>query len=461
MWDIKYRPAKFSDVLGQDGPVEVLKARLKKGTALDTSYIFSGGAGRGKTTLARILSRALLCQSLTPDCEPCNACDNCKSALDEESAAVTEMDAASRGTVEHVKAIVDSLPFVVQGAPKKVYIFDECHRMSKDAQDVLLKPIEDKQLVAILCTTEAAKIRGPIRTRCEDHAIRTITRDHILARMKYILEQEKVEYEEDAVLMVIDQSGGHVRDAINKLEMLGQLGPVTIDSVRDYLNLNVVSKYYEILLTLGAPAQAIAMAEQVMDSVSAEDLSEGLAEAAMNSFRLANNMFVNFSYVDRELATKVHAMYGDKVTHLAEYFLRSYRVSRTSIISDLVACQAGVPDKAITVAAPVVVQATVVPATTTPVVTSAPAPIQAPQGRPVGPAPTPTAPIVEASEAPRVKLTDVERRAMPSSMPRDNTKGTTSTPLGPVTHSADPYLPTPEFRSKLRRLMQFGRGGPA
>lgn len=455
MWDTRYRPLNFRDVLGQEGPIEVFKSRLSKGTALDTSYIFSGGAGRGKTTLARIWSRAMLCQNLTSDQEPCNECDNCQASLGDDSAAITEMDAASRGTMEHVRAIVDTLPFMVVGAPKKIYIIDECHRMSKDSQDVLLKPIEEKRMVAVFCTTATEKIQGTIKTRCEEHQIRSVTKEDILKRLKYILAAEKVTaYEEDALVMIIDRSGGHVRDAINKLEMLSQLGPITVESVREYLNLNLVSKYYQILLALGDPAQSITLAEQVLDSTSAEELSEGLAEAAMNSFRLTHNMLADFSYIDRDLAAQVSAMYGTKVTHLAEYFLRSYRVSRTSVISDLVACQAGIPDKGVAISAPVLVQApfTIQQAVSTALI---PGPVKA-----ATPIPTPTVVAPVKSIDPKLEMTEVERKALPSSMPRDNTQGTSAiTTTLQVSHSTD-YMPAKEFRSKLLRLMQFGKGSP-
>ena len=262
MWDTMYRPMRFTDVLGQEGAVQVLKQRLIKKTALDISYIFSGGHGQGKTTLARILSRAMLCQNLTADAEPCNQCENCTDILADASAAFSEMDAASRGTIEHARTLVDGLAFVVPGASKKVFVFDEVHRMSRDAQDVLLKPLEDKRMVGVFCTTEPEKIRGPIRSRCEEYQIRKITREDVLKRMKWILDQEKVEYEDDAVLIVIDYSGGHVRDVVNKLEQMAQLGPVTVASVRDHLNLSVVSTYYQILLSLSDPTTAITLAEQ-------------------------------------------------------------------------------------------------------------------------------------------------------------------------------------------------------
>jgi DNA polymerase III subunit gamma/tau len=345
VWDVKYRPRTFSDVLGQGGTVQVLKSRLCKGTAMDTSYIFSGGHGRGKTTLARILGRALLCQDLQEDGEPCNECDNCEAILGETSMAFAELDAASRGTIDNVRHIVDDLDFITVGATKRIYVFDESHRMSRDAQDVLLKPLEDKRLVGIFCTTEPAKIRGTIRSRCEEYPIRKITREDILGRMRGVLEKESTGFNEDAVLTVIDHCGGHVRDVLNRLEMISQLGDVTLDVVREYLDLGLVSTYYQTLLALGRPAEAVALVEGACDRVGVEEVSAGLAEAAMNSYRLAHGMFAEFTYVDRELAEKVHGVYGDDVVRLAEYFLQR-RVGKTGLICDIIRCAGGVPTPA-------------------------------------------------------------------------------------------------------------------
>ncbi len=344
MWDIRYRPLKFSDVLGQEGAVQVLKSRLLKGTALDTSYIFSGGHGIGKTTIARILARALLCQNLSSDAEPCNTCENCKAILEETSPAFTEKDAASQGTVDNVRAILEDLPYVLRGVPKRVYLFDEAHRMSRDAQDVLLKPIEDKRLVCMLCTTEPEKIRNAIRSRCEDYNLRRITREDIFARMAWVLQQEQVEFEENAVLTVIDYSGTHVRDALNRLEMLAQLGPVTTKLVQEHLNLSVTSTYYQVLLSLGEPSKALELVECLCDKVGVEDIYEGLAESAMNSYRLAHKMYVNFVFVDRDLAKKVHDLYGDQGTvDLARYFLGARHPSKTNLVCDVLSCASGLP----------------------------------------------------------------------------------------------------------------------
>jgi DNA polymerase III subunit gamma/tau len=337
VWDTTYRPLTFADVLGQKGTVQLLKARLKNGTALDTSYIFSGGSGQGKTTLARIYARAMLCENLDKnDPEPCNHCESCTSILHDSSVAFSEQDAASQGGIEQIRRIVDSLPFTVVGASKRIYLFDECHRMSKDAQDVLLKPLEERKMIGMFCTTEPEKVRGAIRSRCEEYGVRKVTRDDILVRMRHILEAEKIEYEDDGVLTVIDYAGGHVRDVVSRLEMIAQVGPITLDSVREHLNLSVISTYYQILLNLTSDTKkALQLVDQACDRVTAEEVASGVSEAAMNAFRLANGMSADFSNTDKALAAEVYKMYGVDLIKIATHFLRSRFVTQVSLICDI------------------------------------------------------------------------------------------------------------------------------
>ncbi len=253
-----------------------------------------------------------------------------------------------------MRRLVDNLVYGVPGAAKPIYLFDEAHRMSRDAQDVLLKPIEDKRLVALLCTTELGKIRGTIRSRCEGYEIRKIAREEILARARKILELEGVEYDEDAVLTVIDHARGHVRDVLNGLETIAQLGAITVESVRDRLDLSVVSQYYEVLLALGDAPRAIELVESICDRVGPSQTAVGIAEAAMNAYRQANKIQSEYSSFDRNLAEQVYALYGAATPSIAQYFLRSGASSTIDVVCDVVAyCAAGgVPAGPAVVAAP-------------------------------------------------------------------------------------------------------------
>jgi DNA polymerase III subunit gamma/tau len=457
VWDTQYRPLTFADVLGQEGTVQLLKARLRNGTALDTSYIFSGGSGQGKTTLARIYARAMLCENLDKsNPEPCNQCESCRSILNDSSAAFSEKDAASQGGIDQIRRIVDSLPFTIVGVDKRIFLFDECHRMSKDAQDVLLKPLEERKMIGMFCTTEPEKVRGAIRSRCEEYGIRKVTRDDILVRMKHILEAEKVEYEDDGVLTVIDYAGGHVRDVVSRLEMIAQVGSVTLDNVREHLNLSVVSTYYQILISLLIdPKRALHLVDQACERVTAEEIASGLSEAAMNSFRLVNGLGVDFSFTDRELAKKTYELYGLKLIEISSYFLRSRYVTQVGLICDL-ATLAFSGDK-IPVARQPIALAPTLQIAATPVVSRAPV-IGTPP-TPSEPVEVPSPPVYEAksedpissdtpaignlgSDDPRA-MTIYDTHVIPEANPGKRTKfnlvsheTTTSNEREPITHEA-------------------------
>lgn len=222
------------------------------------------------------------------------------------------------------------------GAQSHLVLAHNCHRMSKDAQDVLLKPLEERKMIGMFCTTEPEKVRGAIRSRCEEYAIRKVTREDVLVRMKRILEAEKVEYEDDGVLIVIDFSGGHVRDVVSRLEMIAQLGPVTVESVREHLNLSVVSTYYDILLNIPTDTKkALQLVDTACDRVTPEEVASGIAEAAMSSFRLANGMNADFTFADSKLGGQVHNLYGSNLIQVTEQFVKSRYTTKVGLICDI------------------------------------------------------------------------------------------------------------------------------
>ena len=466
MWDTLHRPLKFGDVLGQQGTVQLLKARLSKGTALDVSYIFAGGHGQGKTTLARILARAMLCLNLNKaDPEPCNECENCRDMLNGQPGAYVEQDAASGGTIDNIRAIVEDLPFAVFNAPKRVYVFDEAHRMSRDAQDVLLKPLEEKKMVGIFCTTEPEKIRGPIRSRCEEYTIRKITRDDVLVRMKYILDAHSVEHEDDAVLTVIDYSGGHVRDIVNRLEMVAQMGRVTLENVREYLHLSVVSTYYEVLLALGEPKRAIELVEGLCERVSPEEVSAGLAEAAMNAFRLKHGMFADFVYVDKTLGERLYNTFGDQTIRLAEHFLRQRYTSKVSLICDVVGLSGGLPQPSVGVAPPQIIVApapaavSAAPSIAAPVA-PAPAPkqVSAPGPSHSGKGVVRTDGIGNVGSGDIAALTPFDVNAVPKTMPRGRSHPHNTINFSGTANQEDSAILSPEQWKREFQISWLGRG---
>jgi DNA polymerase III subunit gamma/tau len=341
----------------------------------------------------------MLCENLDKsNPEPCNQCESCRSILNDSSVAFSEKDAASQGGIDQIRRIVDSLPFTIVGADKRIFLFDECHRMSKDAQDVLLKPLEERKMIGMFCTTEPEKVRGAIRSRCEEYGIRKVTRDDILVRMKHILEAEKVEYEDDGVLTIIDYAGGHVRDVVSRLEMIAQIGPVTLDNVREHLNLSVVSTYYQILISLSTDLKnALQLTDQACERVTAEEVASGLSEAAMNAFRLANGLGVDFSFTDRELAKKAYELHGLKLIEISGYFLRSRYVTQVSLICDLTTLAfSGV--RVPTVAHQPVVLASVPQVSPAPV--AAQVPLAASPSPPSKPVEVKPSPVVETEEPP-------------------------------------------------------------
>jgi DNA polymerase III subunit gamma/tau len=335
MWDLKYRPKRFADVLGQEAIVRILKGRLAEGSADTISYIFSGGMGLGKTTLSRILGKALLCESLGADFEPCCICSNCLAVDAGSSPAFAERDAASSGTVEHMRALVEELPFAVLGAGKRISLFDEAHRMSRDAQDILLKPIEEKKLVAIFCTTEPEKIRGTIRSRCEHYQIQKVKQEVLLDHLKQVLTNEGVPFEEDAVRIVLEFSAGHVRDILNRLEMVSYLGPVTVASVREHLRLSDVASLYEALLYLDNPDELIRRVDLLHGEFSPQELAERLADAAMNVFRLGSGLPVTQYNYDYGMASRVWAKYGASLLQVVSGLLKDRKNSIAGLLVEL------------------------------------------------------------------------------------------------------------------------------
>ena len=216
----KWRPQKFDDMVGQTAVTKTLKnAIIHHKTS--HAYLFTGPRGTGKTSAAKIFAKAINC--LNPqDGEPCNECLLCKGITEGTIGDVIEIDAASNNGVEEIRDIRDKARYAPTQAMYKVYIIDEVHMLSTGAFNALLKTLEEppKNVIFILATTEPHKIPATIISRTQRFDFRRITNDEIIQRLRYILEQEEIAYEEEALSVIARCANGGMRDALSLLDQV-------------------------------------------------------------------------------------------------------------------------------------------------------------------------------------------------------------------------------------------------
>lgn len=214
----KYRPKVFSDVVGQDHITKTLQSEIEKGK-LSHAYLFTGSRGTGKTTCAKILSKAVNC--LHPvDGNPCNECEICKGIDSGAILDVVEIDAASNNGVDNIRDIRDESGFAPVNCKFRVYIIDEVHMLSIGAFNALLKTLEEPpaHVMFILATTEVHKLPVTILSRCQRFDFRRVGPQDMIRRMNFIAEKENFILEEDAAVLIARLADGGMRDALSTLD---------------------------------------------------------------------------------------------------------------------------------------------------------------------------------------------------------------------------------------------------
>jgi DNA polymerase-3 subunit gamma/tau len=268
----KYRPQTFEDVVGQGHVTRTLQNALESGR-VGHGYLFTGTRGTAKTTVARLLAKALNCESTgTPVREPCNRCPACLSITAGSAIDVIEMDAASHRGVADIEEVRKSVSYGPMELRYKVFIIDEAHQLSSDAKDAFLKTLEEPpaNVVFILATTEPQSIPITIRSRCQQFDFKRGSLSDITGRLRYVLDQEAVTYAPDALAHVARGAEGSYRDSLSLLEQVLAFAPTHVSTadvnlVLGTLDNEMLGRVTSAIARRDAPA-TFALAGELLDA---------------------------------------------------------------------------------------------------------------------------------------------------------------------------------------------------
>lgn len=248
----KYRPENFDQVIGQDQVVRVLRNAVKD-NLVSHAYLFSGPRGTGKTSVARILAKAVNCEKRT-GYNPCGKCSSCISAREGKTIDLFEIDAASNRGIDEIRDLREKIKFAPAENKYKVFIIDEVHMLTKEAFNALLKTLEEPPAHAIfvLATTEIHKVPNTIISRCQRHDFRRIKRSEIVSQLIQISKKENISVSDEALEMIAEASEGGLRDAISLLDQISSVGLKEIEGrdVEEVLGLAPHKQVYEFTKSL-------------------------------------------------------------------------------------------------------------------------------------------------------------------------------------------------------------------
>jgi len=249
----KYRPQSFSEIIGQEHVVKTLTNAISSET-ISHAYLFSGPRGTGKTTIARLLAKAVNCENRKKgEFEPCNKCSSCDEIVRGRAMDLIEIDAASHRGIDDIRELKDGIRFSPTKSKYKVFILDEAHQLSKDASNALLKTLEEPPAHAIfvLATTEIHKMISTIISRCQRFDFRKSTLPEIIKRLLILSKKENIKIGEPVLELIALNSSGAMRDAeglLNQVAILyeGSKNEIKVEDIKDLLGLvetEMVSKF--------------------------------------------------------------------------------------------------------------------------------------------------------------------------------------------------------------------------
>ncbi|MCF7975064.1 MAG: DNA polymerase III subunit gamma/tau [Phycisphaerae bacterium] len=284
----KYRSQTFDDVVGQDASAKTLKNAIKTGR-IAHAYLFCGTRGVGKTTIARILAKALNCLAADgPTITPCCQCDSCVAINTGEDIDVLEIDGASNNGVDQVRELRDNAIYRPARARYKIYIIDEVHMLTVAAFNALLKILEEPpaHVKFIFATTEPNKVLATIQSRCQRYDFRNISVGAIADHLKVLLNLEQITFEDDLVLSVAKMANGSMRDGLSLLDRLISTGvtPLSVNLLEEFLGQPNIERIYDLIQVMSQQDAAQALIQ--VDALIRNGLSEAqIVDALIDALR--------------------------------------------------------------------------------------------------------------------------------------------------------------------------------
>jgi len=331
MFGTEFRPLDFKSVLGLDNIKEILSSALVK-SMIDPAYLFVGSLSSGKTTLARIFARSILCEKKQEDGSPCNQCHSCKSFLEDRNPGYIEIDAANNSSKDKIKELFESLRYE-SVAQKRIILFDECHNLSKEAKDALLKQTEDPidNVVFLFCTTEVDKMPGTLRSRCIEIQLNQPTELDVQKKLVSICDLKGIEYDQDALHMLARSSGRYYRFAENKLRTVSYLGAVSVE------NVNKVSPAYteevvNMLVTLSYDlTEALKICDFLISRMNVKLIYQNLLSVIVDAIKFSTDIITDSPFYN-SLLKKVAVQYGASLYEILSYIIEKNRFTDTTML---------------------------------------------------------------------------------------------------------------------------------
>ena len=332
----KYRPQKFSEVIGQEHVTGTLQNAIEQGRTAH-GYIFSGHRGIGKTTVARILAMALNCRSKDrPVPEPCGVCESCTEIRAGNSVDVIEIDAATNRGIDEIRELREAARYRPARDRFKIYILDEAHQITDAAFNALLKTLEEPpdHIVFMLATTQPEDIPQTIRSRCQHFSFRAVKFDDIVAQLRDLITREKIEADDDALALLAEAGDGSMRDALSILDqaIASCSGRLTADSVRNLVGAAPAHILEEVMQAVarGASDEVLRQVDHLISEGHspthfARQMVRFLRNATVAKVAGKDSSLLQISSEERERVARVAELFGEEdLTRHLQIMLRTH-----------------------------------------------------------------------------------------------------------------------------------------